>query len=352
VHAELDPDRFLAYPDPGAHEWWYFDAISDDGRDAVVLIWFSALPFDPAYGLAARRYLASPGRFAAPRGLDHCAVSVNWYRDGRLAAYALNRFRADDFRHTAEPFELNIGGNRLLRTAGRYDLEIDTPALGGGRLRGRFRFNPAAGTRPLERDLGGPDNPHLWILAAPDCRVEGTLVRDRGGEAGQLAFHGRGYHDHNAGSEELSTAMRRWTWGRVQHADTTEVYYHAQPQPGKGPSRSLWITCRAGRPESIREDVEVGEEHDRPTANLYGVRHGRRVRISDGTHGFWDERTACVDDGPFYRRWVGGYRPLAGSESVEIGPKVVAISEILDTRRLLHPLYTWMIPFRLKSHKI
>ncbi len=58
-------------------------------------------------------------------------------------------------------------------------------------------------------------------------------------------FAGRGYHDHNAGAEEMSLAMRRWEWGRVHIGDRTHVYYASTPQPGKGEPQSLWITCVA-----------------------------------------------------------------------------------------------------------
>lgn len=39
MSAPPDPDRFVDHRTPGAHEWWYFDAISDDGRDALVIVW-------------------------------------------------------------------------------------------------------------------------------------------------------------------------------------------------------------------------------------------------------------------------------------------------------------------------
>src|SRR4051812_12569084 len=41
-----DPDRFFDRATPGAHEWWYFDAIGDDGRDVLVIVWYAGLPFD------------------------------------------------------------------------------------------------------------------------------------------------------------------------------------------------------------------------------------------------------------------------------------------------------------------
>ena len=90
-------------------------------------------------------------------------------------------------------------------------------------------------------------------------------------------FAGRGYHDHNAGAEEMSLAMRRWEWGRVHHGNLTQIYYASTPQPGKGQPRSLWVTCRDGRPESIREVESAMIEETSPERTVFGIRHAKRT---------------------------------------------------------------------------
>ncbi len=333
----MDPDRFFQFPTPGAQEWWYFDAISDDGRDALVLVWYAGLPFDPDYGVAAIKHVRQPDRFPMPHALDHSAIGVSWYRDGKPMAYALNGFRRGDFHHTDEPFGVTIAENHLSRDPGGYDLRVETPDVKGqNTIRSTLRFTPASGTIPLERELGSPESPHVWILAAADCRVEGRI--DFGSQG--LTFRGRGYHDHNAGSEEISLAMKRWVWGRVHHGAYTEVYYGAEPHAGK--ASHVWITCREGRPESIRE-VPPFEESADLRRNVFGIRHGRSVKVSDGQHALLDGRTQCVDDGPFYRRW---HTQMDGGEDAPY--TAAGISELLETRNLNRPLFNWMIPYRLK----
>ena len=62
--------------------------------------------------------------------------------------------------------------------------------------------------------------------------------------------------------------MRRWEWGRVHHGAV-----HRGLLPGRAPSgesRNLWITCRDGRPESIREAATI--EEIGPRRNIFGVR--------------------------------------------------------------------------------
>lgn len=341
-----DPDRFFGFEDPGSQEWWYFDAISDDGRDALVLIWFAALPFDPAYGVATLRYLRDPRRRPAPRPLDHCAINLNWYHDGRLVAYALNGFRSEHFVYRADPFAVEVAGNRIDRRDGpTYDLHVETPAVDTrSRIRADLTFHPATGCAPVERNLGTAQQPHHWILAAADGRLEGEIVVD-GRRPRSLRFLGRGYHDHNAGREDFSIALERWSWGRVHHGERTEIYYHSIPRSGHGEPQRLWITCQEGEPVQIRQEAVFREEGR--GGNVYGVRHGVRLAVEgrETTEGLADHRSACVDDGPFYRRWVSDFHI---SRSNGPGSMHSGISELLVPKNLHSPLFNWMIPYRLK----
>ena len=331
-----DPDRFFDHGTPGSHEWWYFDALSDDGHDALVIIWYAGLPFDPSYGVGTLRHLRDPARDPAPKALDHSAIGFSWYRDGKTLAYALNGYRSDSFRYQADPFVMEVATSRVERDATGYLLTVATPAVDGRAIRVEIRFDPAGSTESFERDLGTPGAPHLWVLAAADCRVEGSVsAGDR-----SVRFQGRGYHDHNAGAEEMSLAMKRWEWGRVHHGPFTEVYYESSPRRGSG--QGLWITCRDGRPEVIREGEAVLEKFD--GRNVFGLRHAKTRRMSHDQATLTRTTTACLDDGPFYRRWLAEFRiegsaDLAGS---------VGISELLDTRNLNSRWFNWMIPYRLK----
>ena len=330
-----DPDRFFKFSTPGAQEWWYFDAISDDGRDVLVVVWYVGLPFDPSYGVAALRHLKDPARHPQPDALDHCAIGFSLHRDGKPLAYALNAFEAPSFAHEDEPFAIEIDGNRLERDAEGYSLHVATPDVDGKtRIESRFRFRPAAETSPLERDLGAPGSRHVWMLAAADCAVEGQIrigTRD-------LTFRGRGYHDHNAGEQEISRAIRRWEWGRVHHGPLTDVYYFSQPHDG--PRQALHLTCRDGRPESIRTPTEV--RGTRPTRNIFGVRFDRDITIRDDSGTLRCHHETCLDDGPFYRRSLTRF--AFGSNEIDSA----GISELLDTRNLNRVWFNWMIPFRLK----
>lgn len=330
-----DPDRFFHFRTPGAQEWWYFDAISDDGEHALVIVWYAGLPFDPDYGVRTLRHLKNPGRYPAPDPLDHAAIGLSLYHRGETLAYALNRYPRERFEHRAEPFSVAVARSRVERDATGYRLRVETPERDGRRtIRADLRFAPASATEPLERDLGGSGGPHHWILAAADCRVEGTVALEGAGGSA-LDFRGRGYHDHNAGAEEISLAWTRWRWGRVHFGRQTAIYYQAEPRDG--PRRSLWIVCEDGRPADVREDFALKLDDWR--RHPLGIRYPRSLEVGDARV----EGAHLVDSGPFYLRWLSEFTIGGGS--------AVGISELLEARALHRPWFNWMIPYRLKRPK-
>lgn len=334
-----DPDRYFNLRGAGSQEWWYFDAISADGRDAIVVVFYAGLPFDPAYGLAAERHLQSPAKHPAPNPLDHSAIGISWYRDGKTLAYALNRYPARCFSHNSDPFSVRVDASRLQRGPDGYRLSIDTPSVKGQDIHAEFYFDPKPGLEPFERNLGTDSSPHHWILAAPDCRVEGAIEL-AGSASPALTFRGRGYHDHNAGAEEIRRAMSRWAWGRVHIDDQTIVYYHAEPR--HGPAAHLALRFRPGRPTEV---VETDPLAFGPLARqAFGVRYPVTI---DGPASlpFHTRPRHLVDDGPFYLRWVSDFQIPDKSTSVP------GITELLDTKRLHSRWFNWMIPYRLKQPK-
>ena len=335
AYAERDPDRWVNPQAAGAHEWWYFDAISDDGRDALVMVWYAALPFDPDYGVASLRHIRQPDQHAKPVALDHCAVGFSWYRDGKTVGYALNRFNRDHFSHhlAEKVLTLDVHSNRLNRdNSGTYKLTMQTPALTYGpvppkTIQADVEFKPVSPLAGWEKDLGSGQHPHLWILAAPDCQVSGEVrVGDK-----RLTFRGRGYHDHNAGDDELSRSFHRWHWGRFHHGETTQIYYVSEPEPGQ--SQGLWLTCRNG------QVVERLHGHQ-PRRTIFGIRYQNQLSFAPKELAWTLGKP--VDQGPFYLRWVGQSKAAGGEQSK-------GICELLQADKLHQPWFNWMIPYRLKQ---
>src|SRR5215213_4822611 len=51
--SSIAADVWTPKPNAKAYEWWYFDALSDDGRDAVVIIFLDNFIFSPRYNRRA-----------------------------------------------------------------------------------------------------------------------------------------------------------------------------------------------------------------------------------------------------------------------------------------------------------
>ncbi len=348
----LDPDRFFNLGTPGSHEWWYFDAVSDDGLDAVVAIFFVGIPFDPRYGVAALRHSKNPARFPAPDPLDHIAVSLNWYRSRgatwkrsgrgkplpRVQGYSLRSYGRSDFSIQPDPFRIQVDQCHVSRDATGYKLVASVPDLESNRtFTIDLNFRQAPQTESFELNLGSSEAPHHWILAAADCRVEGSLSVD-GSNGLELKFQGRGYHDHNAGAEELSLAMKRWEWGRCHTDNRAEIYYLAEPR--KGTPQQLWISCVDGRPEVRTSATFKGIQ---PWNEGTGSTHLGAITFEDNDGGRFARWTGhAVDSSPFYRRWLSEFRAPGARANV------LGISELLNTRWLNNPLANWMIDYRLK----
>ena len=107
-----------------AYEWWYFDALSDDGRDAVVVIFLDNFIFSPRYnrrkGDKEKRRKGEivgssesnlQSRIPNPESKNVPAVAFTYYRDGKPVYRAINEFNADDFSTTEDAPSCRIGDN-------------------------------------------------------------------------------------------------------------------------------------------------------------------------------------------------------------------------------------------------
>src|SRR5215203_3027736 len=92
-------DVWSPKPDAKAYEWWYFDALSDDGRDAVVIIFLDNFIFSPRYNKNQVNPTKTP------------AVAFTYYRDGKPVYRAINEFGDGDFSASETAPECRIGEN-------------------------------------------------------------------------------------------------------------------------------------------------------------------------------------------------------------------------------------------------
>lgn len=188
--------------DPGGYEWWYFDAVSDDERFVLVVIFFLGTPMSPYYKAVA------DGKAPVPN--DWCGVFVTLHertRSGyRERAYAYNVYRGGRF--APDGASVAVGGSGFVREKDTWSLSLFERGLWRGAVRGNLSF--AADFLPNREPIPG-DAAHTWVCVAPDCCVEGDLTL---ASRETVRFAGRGYHDHNFGRLPW-THITRWDWNRV-----------------------------------------------------------------------------------------------------------------------------------------
>ena len=298
---------------PGGYAWWYLDAISDDGREALSIIAFVGSVFSPYYAWAGRR---------APE--EHCSVNLALYSP-RAARWTMTERGSTSLERSPKRYAL--GRSALTWENGGLSVEIDERAFPRmTRVRGRVRAIPeAVYGKTFEIDSEGH---HRWRPIAPRVRVEAAFDQPA------LRWSGWGYLDCNWGSVMLEESFPRWDWSRGAGARRDYVLYdtweHSGPE-GSGSARSLALAF--DRKGGI-ERFEPPEEAALP-ATLWRV--PRRTRSEGGAATARIERTLL--DAPFYAR---------SELTAQIaGERVHGTHESLALTRFASPLIKLMLPFRM-----
>lgn len=279
---------------PGAYEWWYFDALSDDGEWAIGCIWFLGNPFSPYYRLAALGQPADP--FA------HNALFFALYHRGRLHAYHFTRFPRSEVKTASSlPMTLQFGPNRLFLSAdGIARLEIADENANGHRLTASLSFiaPPLIGTEDKSENV--PTTDHSWLPAAPICRVSGQIVlrAAQNKDAQIIKFAGRGYHDHNWGRLPFDANVQDWYWARGTLTDERAVLlYHVRYRGRQKPVSHLLLFDH-GILTSHNAEVRLS----RITLNGFGTRYATQLSVESGNLRVQFRLGARLDSAPFYVR--------------------------------------------------
>ena len=293
----LDPAEEAVHGDwlrrtPGAYEWWYFDALSDDGNWALSSIWFLGNPFSPYYRAAARGQAADP--------LAHNALFFALHRRGRLHAYHFTRFPKTQIAAAETlPLCLRFGPSSLAAGPSGWTMQLADQNANGRRLTARLAFAAPPLAAGAAETLG--DGEHFWLPSAPFCRVSGQIElrepHNPGCEA--IEFLGTGYHDHNWGRLPFDASIRDWYWARAAlGAGRSVVLYHVQPH--HGPPVSHLLLFEQGR--LARHDPQASVSLSRPAWNGFGTCYKARLLATGAGLTARFRLQTRLDSAPFYIR--------------------------------------------------
>ncbi|HEX8637444.1 MAG TPA: hypothetical protein VF692_05230 [Pyrinomonadaceae bacterium] len=304
-----------------AYEWWYFDALSDDAGEAIVIIFLDNFVFSPRYNTqelknpeAARaanlRERISRKLFKSNSELRHSnsrfpAVAFVYYRDGKPFYRAINEFAEKDFSASLEKPECKIGDCSFRYETESYGsgylISIKAKLSRERRLEAQFEWLSIESDFAAETSAP-PHAAHCWNLVAPRSDVSGKItVFDRqGASLDSRSFRGTGYHDHNLDNRWLPETVREWHWGRVHFADATAVFYRYCEADSDQPTTKLLVV----RDGELRE-CETDYEESNFERDKFGIKYPAQMRFASENGAFLlVKHQKVIDSSFFYLRFL------------------------------------------------
>lgn len=220
--SSLKDDAWHNLAGSNAFESWHFDAVSDDGREALVISFYDNYVLSPRFyaNTAAPVNIVYSGKHRFP------AVSFVYSVNGKTVLNSVNEFVEGDFGVGAAS-GCAVGGSSFsvgtVEYGSGFMVTVDIRTFGGRRIRAELEW------LLIESDLSpnaDADAPAIWNVVAPRADVSGKimLVGRRGKTRKMIQFRGTGYHDQvtsaNVHYRDLSSRM----WGRAHFTDTTVIF--------------------------------------------------------------------------------------------------------------------------------
>ncbi|KAF4332253.1 hydroxyneurosporene synthase [Fusarium beomiforme] len=195
-------------------DWWYFDAVSDDGLHALTVIFFTSSFVGFSFDLESTIdplnvyvfYNNGGDGFSFP--IASTSVTIKLDGDGASGDWTgsgISFKGAPDLSTYSVTFEKTLLNPSV---EGTFTLKSRGP--------GHYVCGPLEGGQP-ERVL-----PHVgWVnvMPAADAAVDVTIWGEK------IKFTGNGYHDKNWGDAPFLTSLNGWYWGHATFGDYNIVFF-------------------------------------------------------------------------------------------------------------------------------
>jgi hypothetical protein len=218
--------------DEKSFEWWYFDALMEDGT-AVVIV------FSDNFSGDHKRHVSL--ELTAPDG-KHQTSNTTYDEMGVFAKdHTFVKIGESTFQGDLDTYSINVSTDNPQHLGVDLVLKRRLPS-----------FRAATG------QLASGPAYFAWLNAVPGGKVTGTITI--GGKA--MAASGEGYHDHNWGNVPISDLLGRWWWGRASVGPHRIVTYeiHGKKSVG-GTNIGLYYVGTEDRIEvnAVGDQVAVSE---------------------------------------------------------------------------------------------
>lgn len=334
--SSLKDDVWHANTNPKGYEWWYFDALSDDGREAIVIIFYDNFVFSPRYN-SKIQHSKTP------------ALTFCYYRDGKPIYRISNEFRNDDFSSSQiQPF-VKIGNNSV---------EFDSAPYGKGymiKINTKDQQNKQIELQLewllIESDFGNSNSieyekSNNWNLVAPRADVTGhiNVTNQSGKMLDSIHFRGSGYHDHKSDNRYLPTTIECEQWGRAHFADATAVYYRCKDVGREEIITKLFVVLNneLRQYEPIFEDQQFSRD-------IFGIKYPNRLRfVTEDNIRLRVKQNEVVDSSLFCLRFLSEMTLTLRDGKPR---KTIGISEQISPKMLNYRFLNWLIDMRIGKNQ-
>ena len=337
-----------------AYEWWYFDALSDDGRDAVVIIFLDNFIFSPRYNKLVENPesgVPSPAEPQAPNSELRIpnstvpAVAFTYYRDGKPVYRAINEFRSDEFSASESEPECRIGENFFRFESAPYGsgylISIKSQLRKNCMLDAQFEWL-AIESDFLPAKTTGRTDAHIWNLVVSRADVSGRInvKNEKGKELTTVHFRGTGYHDHNYDNRWLPETVQDWQWGRAHFTDCSAVFYRYKENSGTEDTTKLF-TIRNG--EFHERNAEYDEQQF--ARDIFGIKYPQRlIFLTEDNMRLRIKQTKIIDASFFYLRFLSEMTLTLRDGKPR---KAIGITEYLNPKALKYRWLDWLVSMRI-----
>lgn len=327
----FDKDNQTEKPKPGSYEWWYFDGMTTEGF-SFVIIFYQGNPF-------SRRYIFALEDNQEALAEHFPAVSISVYKDGQPLFYSFEEVLKKDSEFSNEqPFgsikENSFFGKRTNESL-LFDLNISHFLPNGDAINGRLRFESPDINLSFSKNKGSSE--HLWNLVQPACTVTGELKLS-GTESIQINITGKGYHDHNVGTEPMKYSFDEWYWGRTHFEDATLVYYLMNSNGNQ--DYKAWLINNEGNIRPLEQTIELSDY----SWSLFGLKSARKIDFKEDNISCLIQLDRLLDNGPFYRR----FEHRAVLEERGRIKQARGISEYIAPARIYNKMFWPLVNMRIK----
>jgi carotenoid 1,2-hydratase len=285
--------------DAKAFDWWYFDALSEDGRDAVVVIFIDNFIFSPRYNAANSRGYRVKNSNQIP------AVAFYYYRDGVPVYRSINEFDADDFSAETDSPSCSIGNSSFTFKSAPYGsgyfVSIKEKVSKTKQIEAHFEWlsieTDFLHEKPIKKNRD-----HTWNMVVSRADVTGRItVSDfQGISKNVIHFRGTGYHDHSSDNRWLPETICDWQWGRAHFADSTAVFCRYK-ELSEGESINKLLTIKDGK--LIERDAIYDETNFK--RDKYGLKYpSRQTFLTDDGIRLRIKNQKVIDSSFFYIRFM------------------------------------------------